>query len=1171
MSRSVLVLCRFVVLGLAAGGLLFPVLTPVLCAADATVTDRVDFVRDIQPIFKQHCLECHGAKLEGGLRLDSRARALAGGDSGQPAIIAGDPGKSRLIRLVRGEGKVRMPFKKEPLPTQQIDQLVRWVAQGAIWPDGVDHPEGEAARHWAFVKPLRPPLPKVKDSRWPRNGIDYFVLARLEEEGLTHSPEADRYSLIRRLSLDLIGLPPAPEEVDAFVADQSSDAYAKVVDRLLASPAYGERWARMWLDLARYADSAGYGSDPLRMNIWPYRDWVINALNRNLPYDEFTLEQLAGDLLPHPTQEQLVATAFHRNTMTNTEGGTDDEEFRVAAVKDRINTTAQVWMGLTLGCAQCHSHKYDPITQKEYYQFYAIFNQTEDTDQPDERPTMPLPTLEEQEKTARLKSEMAAIERQIATPPASFYDELVQWEKVQRNPVEWLVLEPVELKSAGGATLTALPDHSILASGLLPENDTYTVKARTDLQNITAVRLELLPDDSLPAKGPGRNNGNAVLTSLKLVAQALKQTPKSARFVRVELPGAKRILSLAEVQVFSGGDNVALHGQAQQSSVDYDGPARLAIDGKTDGDFFSARSTTHTKTEDDPWWEVDLGMEKPVNEIVVWNRTDGNVGMRLNSFRVVALNAGRKTVWETKVTEAPKTSIKLALSGPQNVVLQNASADYSQGGFEVGKAIATKPDLKTGWAVGGQLGQAHSAVFETSGKVGAEGGSTLVFTLAQNYGGRHTIGRFRLSVTSRPKPVREVPATIRAILAVAPDQRTDAQRQELAAHFRQFAPSLAKLNRQLQQLNQQLAAMKPVDLPVMRELPADKRRVTHFLQKGNFLSPGERIEAGLPGAFNPLPAGASVDRVGVAKWLVNRDNPLTARVAVNRLWARLFGQGLVKTEEDFGTQGTPPTHPELLDWLALEFMDHGWDMKAALRTMVMSATYRQSSRVAPKLIEKDPLNRLLSRAPRLRLDAEAVRDQALALSGLLSRKIGGPSVYPPQPDGLWRAAFNGQRTYPTSTGADRYRRGIYTFWRRTVPYPSMATFDAPSRENCTLRRLPTNTPLQAFVTLNDPAFVEMAQALGRRLMREGGAGVAERVRYGLKLCLARPATGEQVKVLTTLYEGELAKYRANADAAKKLSTDPLGPLPSGLDAAEAAAWTVVANVLLNMDGVLTKG
>lgn len=1124
---------------------------------------RVDFNRDIRPVFSVKCFACHGSDAGArmaSLRLDQRAEATKD-RGGYRAIAPGNPAASRMYRRISAKDPAQRmppPGSGRTLSLQDIQLLRRWIAQGAPY-----------AEHWAYVKPKRWPLPHVKNAGWARNPIDAFILARLESEGLKPSPEADRYTLIRRLSLDLIGLPPAPDEVAAFVNDSSPVAYEKLVDRLLASSHYGERWARVWLDLARYADSAGYGSDPLRLNIWPYRDWVIDAFNRNMAYDEFTREQLAGDLFPHPTPDQLVATAFHRNTMTNTEGGTDPEEFRVAAVKDRAATTAQVWMGLTLGCAQCHSHKFDPITQKEYYQFYGFFNQTEDANRADEAPTMPVPAVEQREKMDRLNEEIAVLEKRLAAPSPRFDAEFAAWERDQLRRIEWAPLDPLEFRSANGATLAKLPDGSVLASGKSPETDTYTIRARTKRSGITALRVELLPDASLPHAGPGRSSsGNLVLSGLRVAVVPDHPKPVTACFVRVENPGPGRILSLAEVQALSGGANVATRGKASQSSTDYDGVAQRAVDGNTNGDF-NVHSTTHTRVEDNPWWEVDLGADVPIDAIVIWNRTDGGLEERLSSFRVLALAADRKPVWETTVAAAPKPSVRLDCAGEQTVTLRNATSSFDQPGFEVEKAI--EGDGKNGWAIAGETGQAQAAVFETAAPVGGGEGATLSFTLAQSYGQQHTLGRFRILATTAAPPVRELPHRIRTILAVEPGQRTPAQRNDLIAYFRPLAPSLAPLYQERAQRQKELAEIKPVELPIMRELASDKRRVTHLMIKGNFLSPGDEVQAGLPAAFPPLPPGALNNRLGLARWLVSRDNPLTARVAVNRFWARIFGTGIVETEEDFGTQGALPSHPQLLDWLAVEFMDRHWDMKALLKTIVMSATYRQSSKTMPAAVAKDPRDRLLAYYPRRRLDAEGVRDQALALSGLLSPKIGGPSVYPPQPDGLWQAAFNGERTWPASKGENRYRRGLYTFWRRTVPYPSMATFDAPSREICTMRRTPTNTPLQALVTLNDPAYVEMAQALGRRIAREGGMTAAQRARYALQLALVRPPQEAQVAALVTLYDREVSRYRADPQAAMKLATDPLGPLPEGMDAAEQAAWTVVANVLLNLDGVLTKG
>ncbi|MBI4584373.1 MAG: DUF1553 domain-containing protein [Planctomycetes bacterium] len=1098
----------------------FLALLPAAPAADRGRQKTVDYNWDIRPILSKNCFACHGSDerhREAGLRLDRRESAITPLKSQKTAIVPGDAARSELIRRITcPDPDDRMPpaSSGNHLGKGQIELIRRWIEQGANY-----------AEHWSYVKPRRWPLPEVHDPAWPINGIDHFILARLEEEGLKPSPPAGRYALLRRLSFDLRGLPPSPEEVDAFAGDPSAEAYEKAVDRFLGDPAYGERWARLWLDLARYADSAGYGSDPLRLNIWPYRDWVIEAFNRNLPFDQFTIEQLAGDLLPNPTLEQRIATAFHRNTLTNTEGGTDDEEFRVAAVRDRVDSTVQAWMGLTMGCAKCHSHKYDPITNQEYYQFYAFLNQTADADRSDEAPLLEVPPRHLEKQIEETNARIAQLKKQFES-------------------AEWRVLKPLEAKAKSGVEPRLLEDGSILVTNPSKEPEVYTVTAKTDLQGITAFRLEAIPDGSLPVGGSGRGgDGNFILSRFSVAAGAPEGSARklSGRFVRIELPGERRILSLAEVEVYSGGADLARAGSADQSSTDYDGPAALAIDGNTDGRYAEAKSTTHTKNEKDPWWEVDLGEAKPIDQIVIWNRADGGaeITKRLSGFRLLVLDGARAAVWQEERAGAPDPSASFSTSGRRSVPFALAAADFSQEGFPVQNALKQKDLKESGWSVGLRQKEPHAAVFVAASPVAAADGekeTALSFQLEHLFKDpQYSLGRFRLSATSAP-----VKAAIEEI---------------------------AKL---------ESSRPKPAMLPVMVELEGKDRRQTRVQIKGNFLNPGEEVEPGVPAAFHPLLPDAPRNRLSLARWLVDEENPLTARVLVNRLWAQLFGLGLVETQEDFGAQGEPPSHPKLLDWLAVEFLSplspgaRKWDVKAILRLMVTSQTYRQSARVTPDLLQKDPRNRLLSRGPRLRLEAEMVRDQALALSGLLSRKLYGPSVYPPQPPGLWQAAFNGERTWPTSAGEDRYRRGLYTFWRRTVPYPSMATFDAPSRELCTFRRINTNTPLQAFVTMNDPVYVEASQALARRIFKSGGASVEDRARYGLKLCLARPPEAEQIESLAELYRSELEHYSREPEAAAKLAADPLGPLPEGMAAPELAAWTVAANVLLNLDGVLTK-
>ncbi len=879
----------------------------------------VDYNREIRSILSKSCYACHGPDDEhrkAGLRFDLREGALKELESGTRAIVPGKLGDSELIaRITSTNAGERMPPKNSgrELSPAEIDTLKRWIAEGALY-----------SEHWSFVKPLRPALPVVKQAGWPKTGIDYFILARLEQAGLAPSPEADRYTLIRRLSLDLRGLPPTPKEVDQFVNDRHPDAYGQLVDRMLSDPAFGERWARMWLDLARYADSKGLGSDPLR-TIWRYRDWVIDAFNTNMPFDQFTAEQIAGDLLPNASLEQKIATAFHRNTMTNTEGGTDDEEFRVAAVKDRVDTTMQVWMGLTLGCAKCHNHKFDPFSQAEYYQFYAIFNQTADNDQPDESPVIPAPTAETSIQLKEFETRLAELKKQLDMPTPQLAAEQEQWEVPLRVQPEWTVLAPAELKAESGTAFKKLDDGSIVAEGANPATDVYTIAASTKLKGLTAFRIEALPDPALPQGGAGRApDGNFVLSRFSVTIEDAEKPEAVAvgRFVRVELPGEAKLLSLAEVQVFQGAENLARAGKATQSSTVYGGVRKRAIDGNTNGDYFAANSTTHTKQENNPWWEVDLGADKPIERIALWNRTDGPVGTRLANFKVVVLDKDRKPVWQQDVAESPNPSRELATSTKLSIPFVRGAADYSQPDFPVANALTQKDLSQSGWAVGPQQKQPHSAYFVAAALVGDFSTTKVTIRLEHRYKmPQYTLGRFRLSVSTSPDVLRRVliPPEFLAIIDLPADKRSVDQTANLAAYYRTIAPSLQPARDALAQ-HEKLRPQVPT-VPVMAELPAERRRKTHVMVKGNFLTPGIAVEAALPAKFHQLPKDASPDRMGLARWLVDRDNPLTARVAVNRFWAQLFGTGLVETEEDFGTQGEVPTHPQLLDWLAVEFME----------------------------------------------------------------------------------------------------------------------------------------------------------------------------------------------------------------------------------------------------------
>ncbi len=1015
---------------------------PTVSTPDAAA--KINFVKDIQPIFRASCIGCHGpGKQMARLRLDSKRLALQGGISGK-AIVPGNSEDSLLMKRILGHGdEPRMPLNADPLPETQIAAIRVWIDEGAHWPDEAAGATAKLNQHWAYGKPVRRTPPKVKTAKNTarvRNPIDNFVLARLEKGGLKLSPEASKATLIRRLSLDLIGLPPSVQEVDAFVADKSPDAYNKVVERLLASPHYGERWARPWLDLARYADTNGYEKDG-RRSIHPYRDWVINAFNQDMPFDRFTVEQLAGDMLPNASLQQKVATGFHRNTMLNEEGGVDQGEQRWLTIVDRTNTTATVWMGSTLQCAQCHNHKYDPFTQKDYYQFLAFFDNADE-------PMLRVPTPQQAAKSAELQKMIASLQADFQKQTPELETAQGKWEReaVAAAPV-WSVLDPVEFSSAGGATLTKLDDKSLLAGGANPDQDTYVIKAHTALKGITAFRLEALADASLGGGGPGRvGHGNFVLSQFKV----------------------------------------------------------------------EAATPTDTKTL-------------------------------------------------------------------EPIALQRAAADFSQEQYAVAGALDDKPD--TGWAVMPQFNKNHTALFEVATAaqpaLSGDGGTTLTFTLHfKSAHPQHIIGRLRLSATTAGNALDALtlPDTLRAILAVPADQRTAAQKTEVADYYRALAPELKPQRDRLAELRGQLSATEGDSTLVMQERPSQETPATDLRIRGSYLNKGERVFAAVPGVLPALPQGQPVNRLTLARWLVNKENPLTARVRVNQIWEQFFGRGLVETSEDFGLQGAPPTHPELLDWLAVEFMGRGWSTKALQRLIVTSATYRQSSRVNKTLMERDPYNKLLARAPRFRLEAEMLRDVVLTASGQLSRKRGGPSVFPPQPEGVWDSPYNGER-WETSQGEDRYRRGIYTFLKRTAPYPTFATFDAPSRELCTVRRARTNTPLQALNILNDPAFFDAARALARRMMAEAGPTPQARVAHGFRLCVARTPTTKESARLVALYQQELAHYRKNSDAARLIVNGTAAPsaqteaaAANAADAgvAELAAWTVVSNVLLNLDETLSR-
>jgi len=1164
--------------------ILFSILfsTVFVLAADSKVP--VDFNRDIRSILSNACFKCHGPdenERQGGLRLDSPEGMTAKLESESIAIVPEKPELSALLqRITTDDADLQMPPAEsgKKLSPKQIALIKRWIEEGA-----------PLSKHWSYIQPVRPVAPREKVSEalkaagknaeqtlaWPKNDIDYFVLNRLVSAGLRPQPEASKHALIRRVSLDLTGLPPTLAEVEQFVKDADPKAYEKLVDRLLKRSSYGEHWARKWLDLARYADSAGYADDPSR-TIWAYRNWVIRSLNANKPFDQFTIEQIAGDLLPNPTEDQLIATAFHRNTLTNSEGGTDDEEFRNVAIVDRVNTTMAVWMGTTINCCQCHSHKYDPITQTEYFQMFAILNNTSDADRRDESPLHEIWTKEQTDQKADWKEEIAALKKTVTTSTAELTTAQTKWEERFSGELTWKTTKPATVKLQSGGSATIAEDGAVLVAQP-QKTDIYTLDLPVESTagkelKITAIRLEALPHEKLPSLGPGHAGGNFVVT--RMLASVIPPTGSklSGRYIRIENTGKAKILSLAEVQVFDGSENIAISGAAKQSSIGSNGPAELGIDGNTDGNYLK-KSVTHTATEDNPWWELDLKSAKPIDRIAIWNRTDNGLHTRLKDFKITVLDEARKTVWETTVAKSPNPNGEYSLSGVRGVTFAAAYADFSQSGFAATNVLDGKNPNNTGWAIAPQVAKPHALTLIPAAPVKISVGSKLNVKIEQlSAHENHTLGHFRISMTDDPRVTEyaKTPAAVLVILKTNQVKRTAAQRLELTKYYLTIAPELKKQRDQLAKVEKQLAAAKPsTTVPIMQELPKDKQRKSHLQHRGNFLSKGEEVTAGLPAAFHPLPEGVAADRMALARWLVDEQNPLTARVIANRYWESIFGRGIVKSSEEFGSQGDLPTHPELLDWLATELTRLNWDTQAFLKTLVTSATYRQSSRVTPELYDKDPENILLARGPRFRLSAEMIRDQALSVSGLLGSKMYGMPVKPPQPKLGLSAAFGSKTDWETSKGEDRYRRGIYTTWRRSNPYPSMAAFDAPNREVCTIRRDRTNTPLQALVTLNDPVYIEAAQALARRIAA-GTATTAEKAKLGFQICLSRQPTAAELEQLTKLYEKAHAQFAKTPDDALQLATKPLGPLPEGSNAIDLAAWTVVGNVLLNLDEMLMK-
>jgi hypothetical protein len=1027
---------------------------------------RISFNRDIRPILSDNCFQCHGPdrnQRKAKLRLDTGEGAFEE-RSNHRVLTPGKPDASELFRRITSADPAEQmpPPKKGRLLSASDRELIRtWIEQGATW-----------EKHWAYLPPAPqfPPALSAYGARWARNPIDSFILDRLQREGLTPSPEADRTTLLRRVTLDLTGLPPTPAEVEAFLADESPDAYERIVDRLLASPRFGERMARPWLDAARYADTNGYQTDGERF-MWRWRDWVINAFNCNLPYDQFTIEQLAGDMLPHATLDQRVATGFNRNHRGNGEGGIIPEEYAVEYVVDRVETTATVWLGLTVGCARCHDHKFDPITQKEFYQLFAYFNHVPEKGKAikygNSPPLIKAPTRDQLAQLNTLDGQLAAAERQFAALQPDLRRAQAEWEQ----------------------------------------------KFKPDAALDWTIDRALVVHHALDADGPA---------NAKLVDGASTFLP--GRLGWAAHFDGRRYIDAGDVAKFDFYDKFTLSAWIQP-------------EGNGGGTIISRMTD---KPEADGYYLALKAGKLQLNLVKRWLddalRVESEIVIPADQWSHVAV-----TYDGTRVADG----VKLYVNGQPaklHVVLD-----------ELNQSFDSKEPLRIGGG-GGLDGRFHGLIDEV-----------------RVYGDVLDAGEAQVLAAAD---------TLSAIAALPASKRTTLQSAKLHAYFRERAAPAAIHDawRQLVRLRaerQRFFENIPTTM-VMAELPTP--RPAHVLIRGAYDKPGERVSCGVPNVFGPSKVPA--DRLEFARWLAHSSNPLTARVTVNRFWQLYFGAGLVKTTEDFGVQGAWPTHPELLDWLALQFApapvppsergEHrGWDVKHLQRLIVTSATYRQASRLTPALLQKDPENRLLARAPRLRLPAEMVRDQALATSGLLVERLGGPSVKPYQPPGLWKE-LTGMEDYVQDAGDKLYRRSLYTFWKRTVPPPVMVNFDAAGRETCIVRETRTNTPLQALNLMNDVSYVEAARVLAQRIIRGAGPTPEERVSLAFRLVTARPPKPAELRILIDAFQAHLAEYRKDRAAAVKLTSAGESPRDERLDAAEWAAYTAVVQVILNLDEVVVR-
>ncbi len=1148
-------------------------------------TKRIDFTQDIQPILSDKCYACHGPdkkQRQANLRLDQKESVFS--KKNNKTIIAPyQPLQSQLYLRITTESKEDlMPpaHSERSLSQLEIELLKSWIEQGAEWRE-----------HWSLEAPKKPVIP----TDWHGHPIDYFIQKRLADEGLTISKKASKRDLIRRATFDLTGLPTTPREVERFLTDESSKAYENLVDRLLAKSQYGEHMARFWLDAARYGDTHGLHLDNFRQ-MWPYRDWVIKAFNENMAFNQFTIEQLAGDLLPEPTLEQRIATGFNRCNVTTSEGGSIDEEYYVRYAIDRASTTSTVWMGMTMGCAVCHDHKFDPITQKEFYQFYAYFNNiTEramDGNAQAVPPVVNVATTEQTMELAEANQKLEQLKAEQQKPIPEVDTQQKQWESQLPH---WTILTPETYTTSGGSELEVLTDNSILVSGENPDHEVYTITSQLPAGRYTSIRLQGLTDDSLPHKGAGRSeNSNVVLSEFEAEFATVDE-PEQWQNISFRQAWADHEQSNGDFKIVNAIDGKPETGWATEGfklrenrqaiflvqepfGKDVDIYLRLWIKHQSPHAQHSFGRIRLAVTESRKYTQMALlpsaeswyslgpfptknfaEVHSPEKKILDVNQ-NFSVGDKTLTWREQKKYVDGKT-HSTQIPDNHSLFLYRVLNSvsDQKVIFSLGSDDAIK--VWVNGVEEFRKDISRGVAAD-----------QDQVSVKIKTGRNEVLIKIINYSGA---SGFYFDL---PDKAELIPARLFDFVSVSESKRSEIQKQELRTYYRNQISNHSVARQIRNKIKKQETKKSTVESAIATTLVMAEREVprgAYVLHRGDYTKRREQVQPNTPAILPPMPNDNKPNRMALAKWLVDPKHPLTSRVTINRFWQQVFGTGIVKTAEDFGSQGQRPSHPQLLDWLAIELIETDWDIKQMMRLLVTSDTYKQGTQVTDVMLEKDPDNRLYARGPRYRLDAEMIRDQALAVSGLLHEKIGGPSVKPPQPDGLWNAvAYTDSNTarFVPDMGKDKvHRRSLYTFWKRTAPPPQMAVMDAPSREVCTVRRERTNTPLQALMLMNDPQFVEAARALAERIMKEGGLTNRDRLAFAFELATARQPDIEETAILEKTFKNHLHRFKSDPESATKLIKLGESKVDDSIEITKLAAWTMIANLILNLDEVLTKG